>query len=84
MSRTQSLHFDITNIGSSANFLRTVYYEISMATKHTRACIPSGNDMPKLHANLIRKRDISEDAWVGCPGILFFGESSTRPLLLHQ
>ena len=84
MSRTAPLQFDITNIASSAHFLRTVYYEISLATKHTRACIPSGNDMPKLHANLIKKMGISENAWVGCPGIVFFGESSPKPLLLHQ
>ena len=56
-----------------------------MVTKHPPACLPSGNSgMPKLPANMIRKQGMSDEAWVGCPGILFFGESSVKPLLLHQ
>jgi hypothetical protein len=40
--------------------------------------------MPRLHPNLIKKRDLSENAWVGPPGVLLFGMSSPKPLLLHQ
>ncbi len=72
MSRSAPLQFDITDIESSGLFLRTVYNEISMTTKHTRGCLPSGNDMPRLHPNLIKKRDLSENAWVGPPGCLPF------------
>ena len=86
MSRhSQSLEFDITNISSSSEFLSTVTFDIATSTKHISACLPNINGgNPRLSNAMLRKQNMPESAWVGPPGVTFFGYTSEEPLLLGQ
>ena len=86
MSRSHSstsLEFDITNVDSSTNFMTTLNFEIALSTRHVSACLASINGgNPRLSAAMMRKSGMPEHAWVGPPGVTFFGYTSEYPLLL--